>query len=362
MKDPMLGRRPYNALIVRMSDLTDILHGLPAYRALAKRYPRTRFYWLVDTPYTELLRGLPGLVEPIRFERPELTRELKTLERFWEAWIRLWAFIRFLRAYCLVLAVVLQPRLRASFFAWASGARVITGFRRLAQGGFLLLTHRQKVSKKQHAIVQNVRALESFEVERAPERQPIVLSEDEHEQARAFLVEHGLKPGAFVAIHPGSSHACKRWSIEGYAALADRLNEAGETPAVLSFCEGEEELARQVAAQMRSRVVLFNGGDLRKLAALFTQAALVVAPDTGPLHLACAQGAPVVGLYGPTDESLRGPFWEPYRVVRTRPHCGAFCRWRHRHDSEPCPCMRQLPLEPVAAACRELLTTRRPLT
>lgn len=355
MKNPIYGRRPYNMLLVRMSDLSDVVHALPAYRALQKHYPKTRFYWLVDEPYAKLLEGLPGLVEPICFDRPTLTRELKTLERFWEALRSLWLFILRLRAYLFTCAVVFQPLARASFFARGSGARVIVGKNHWAQGGWLLLNHRVSVGRKAHSIVQNMRLIEGFGVERLPERQGIVPSGAETAAMAAFLADHELEPKRFVVIHPYAFARYKCWTGEGYAALAEQLAIRHEMKIVVSFCGDEEELARAAAAAMPQGTVLYNAADLRQLATLFSSAALVVAPDTGPLHLAVAQGTPVVGLYGPTDPQRSGPFFDPHRVVRAKANCGAICRWRAKRRGDSCRCMRQLPLDPVLAACEELL-------
>ena len=311
MKDPIYGRTPYNMLLVRMSDLREVVHTLPAYRALHARYPRTRFYWLVDAPYAKLLEGLPGLVEPICFDRPTLTRELKTLERFWEALRALWQFILRLRAYLFMASVVFQPLARASFFAFASGARVIVGQRRWAQGGGLLLNKRVKVGGKVHFIVRNLRLIEGFGVARLPERQGIALDEAELEATAAFLAAHELAPHGYVVIHPYAHQRYKCWTSEGYGALAEQLALRHGLKVVVSYSPEEEEEARAAAASMPAGTVLFNAADLRLLAALFSSAALVVAPDTGPLHLAVAQGAPVVGLYGPTDPKESGPFFDP---------------------------------------------------
>jgi heptosyltransferase-1 len=55
---------------------------------------------------------------------------------------------------------------------------------------------------------------------------------------------------------------------------------------------------------------------LDRLIALTRRVCLVIAGDTGPLHLACALGKPVVGIYGPTDPNRNGPFGVPFRVLR----------------------------------------------
>jgi heptosyltransferase-1 len=78
---------------------------------------------------------------------------------------------------------------------------------------------------------------------------------------------------------------------------------------------GEDELAAQVlgAADGPCSVVRCT---LDQLIALTRRATLVIGGDTGPLHLACALGKPVVGIYGPTDPKRNGPFGTGFRVLR----------------------------------------------
>jgi ADP-heptose:LPS heptosyltransferase len=91
---------------------------------------------------------------------------------------------------------------------------------------------------------------------------------------------------------------------------------------------------------------------LLDLVALLRRARLVVAADTGPLHLACAVGAPVVGLYGPTDPARNGPFDPLDRVVRRAPPC-APCHRRQCpvHDGV----METLEVAEVVAAVEDRL-------
>jgi ADP-heptose:LPS heptosyltransferase len=80
----------------------------------------------------------------------------------------------------------------------------------------------------------------------------------------------------------------------------------------------------------------------------------MVAADTGPLHLACALGTPVVALFGPTDPARNGPFAASDRVVRRVPSC-APCYSRHcrRHEGV----MAALPVADVLTAARLRLGT-----
>jgi heptosyltransferase-1 len=79
---------------------------------------------------------------------------------------------------------------------------------------------------------------------------------------------------------------------------------------------GEEPLADGLAAATGGRAETI-APTLGQLIALTRRIALCVAGDTGPLHLACALGRPVVGIYGPTDPSRNGPFGTRFTVLRS---------------------------------------------
>ena len=127
-------------------------------------------------------------------------------------------------------------------------------------------------------------------------------------------VLHDVGHQRVVLLSPGAGWGAKRWPAERYGAVARDLHQQG---CLVLVNAGPEE--RAIAAE----VVLASGGvaqapefTLERLIALIRRACLVIAGDTGPLHLACALGKPVVGIYGPTDPARNGPFGVPFRVLR----------------------------------------------
>jgi heptosyltransferase-1 len=89
---------------------------------------------------------------------------------------------------------------------------------------------------------------------------------------------------------------------------------------------------------------------LERLIALTRRVCLVIAGDTGPLHLACALGKPVVGIYGPTDPSRNGPFGVPFRVLR-HPES----KRDHTRHAEPEAGLLTIAPDEVVAAAKDLL-------
>ena len=121
------------------------------------------------------------------------------------------------------------------------------------------------------------------------------------------------------SAEPGAGWGAKRWPSERYGAVAAELHAEGFT-VLVNAGPNEKEIAAEVvrASGGVARAPDFTtpNSTLERLIALTRRVSLVIAGDTGPLHLACALGKPVVGIYGPTDPKRNGPFGVPFRVLR----------------------------------------------
>jgi ADP-heptose:LPS heptosyltransferase len=126
----------------------------------------------------------------------------------------------------------------------------------------------------------------------------------------------GIKPrDRLVLVNPGAARADKRWPAQSFHALARRLAEEAGARAVVLWGPGEEDDARAIAGAPGA--VLAPPTTLRELIALARRARLMVAADTGPLHLAAAAGTPCVGLYGPTSGVRNGPYGRGHRMLQS---------------------------------------------
>jgi heptosyltransferase I len=131
--------------------------------------------------------------------------------------------------------------------------------------------------------------------------------------ADSVLPRHSKDPA--VLLNPGAGWGAKRWPVECYAEVAGGLLERGWR-VLVNAGPGEEPLADGIANATGGRAETIVP-TLGQLIALTRRIALCIAGDTGPLHLACALGRPVVGIYGPTDPSRNGPFGTRFKVLRS---------------------------------------------
>ena len=125
-----------------------------------------------------------------------------------------------------------------------------------------------------------------------------------------------LAPGGFAVISPGASAAqsYKTPPAEFLAATCQALARR-KIRGVVVHGPGELPRARAVVDRAKGYATLAPPTDLPTLAALTRLARLFIGGDSGPLHLACAVGCPVVGVYGPTDPQVNQPWGVPFRTV-----------------------------------------------
>ncbi|MEO8869668.1 MAG: glycosyltransferase family 9 protein, partial [Granulicella sp.] len=152
----------------------------------------------------------------------------------------------------------------------------------------------------------------------------------------------------FVLVAPTAGWGAKCWPAEKFGAVAAMLAEAGYTVLVNAGAEDNPTASAVVEASGGRSVAV--GCDLAQLTALLRRAALVVAGDTGPLHLAAALGTPVVALFGPTDPKRTGPYGVRSRVLR---HASSV--EDHRRHETPEDGLAQITVGEVTATALDLL-------
>jgi heptosyltransferase-2 len=145
--------------------------------------------------------------------------------------------------------------------------------------------------------------------------------------ARDLLRAHGIDAEKaerpLVALCPGSINSrAKRWPIERYAMLADRLSEELSADVLLIGSQGELDVSIAVAKQMRSKPVLLTGKtDLAEVVAVLSLVDLLVTNDTGAAHIASALGRPTLVIFGPTNPLTTRPFSPLGEIMREPPDC-----------------------------------------
>lgn len=327
--------------MVRLSAIGDVVHTLPTAAALQAH--GWQVSWLVEPAARVLVEGNPAVAHgfvapPARLGRLSQARD--TLAR--------------LRGTPHDVAFDMQGLWKSAAWARLSGAARSVGYaaagRREPASAWLLHTRQSFEMRSSHVIDKNLGLLRSVGIDAVGTRR-FPLPDLSAAQARVDAQLGTRNESALVLLNPGGGWVNKLWPATHYGALARALHAAGHD-VLVTWGPGEQALAEKVCSASAGGARLAFPTTLLELGALARRARLLVAADTGPLHLACALGVPVVALFGPTDPARNGPFADADRVVSRRPTCFPCHR---RHCGTHADIMATLPVEDVLAAVEQRL-------
>ncbi len=307
------------ALIVRLSAIGDVVHTLPV--AATLRQYGFEVDWVVEPPARPLVEANPAVSRAI----PAPTARPAELARAWST-------ARDLHRLRHDVALDLQGLWKSAAWARASGARRVIGFagpwRRERLSEVLLGVRVPLRREPSHVIDKNLALLRALGIEEEGLREfPLPPTPEETRRVSEHLAARGWRD--FAVLNPGGGWASKLWPPAAFGAVAQGLAARGITP-VVTWGPGEEGLADAVVAASGQTASHCFPTTLLEYVEVARRARIVVAADTGPLHLACAIGTPVVGVFGPTDPARNGPFAAADLTVRRQPLCAPCHRWRCR--------------------------------
>jgi ADP-heptose:LPS heptosyltransferase len=341
-------------LVIRLGALGDIVRTRFAFPGLRALYPNAQIDWLVEDRAAAGLTGIVGLDGVVQVPRSALRwRHPRDGLR------RLSRLIGELRASRYDLALDFHGILKSALLAWQARVPVRVGYERglAREGSSRFMTHRVAVRSTHLSRFERNAALLRFLGGEVPSTGPPPL----RLPAEARALGEGL-PEEPVILHPGTSPTTryKRWDPARYAEVALQLRERVGAPSLVTWgpVPGERESAEAVVRRAQGAATLApHTGSIAALLALLSRARIFIGSDSGPMHLACLAGAPVVVMFGPTDPLENGPFpGVPSRVLRHDVGCNP-CR----RGCPALPCMGAVEVEEVVKAALELVAARSPV-
>jgi heptosyltransferase I len=293
------GPPPREICIVMLSAIGDAVHVLPVASAMKRAWPDCRITWVIQPVPHSLVAGHPAIDEFVLFRR----------RRGWSAWRSFLEVRRALSGRQFDLLLGLQVYFKAGLVTALAGARVKLGFDRArARDGQWIFTNQSiPAHAPQHVQDQYFEFLDFLGVDPHPVTWGLELTAHERDAQSAFFDKMD-RPACAVVV--GTSKTEKNWSVVGYAQLLAEVEEThGLRPVLVGGPSPEERrLAEEVTRRTRATVVDALGDDLRKLVWLVEGSALLITPDTGPLHISRALGTPTVSLFGYTNPKRTGPY------------------------------------------------------
>jgi heptosyltransferase I len=307
--------QPRSVLIVMLSAVGDAVLVLPVINALRRAFSRVHITWVLQPEPHSLVAGHAAVDEFVLFQRG---RRGRTLGSALSAIRGLHAAAAELRRRArnrpggrFDLLLDLQVYLKAGILTALAPSTVKLGFdRRRARDLNWLFTNRRIPRHPQgygHVQDQYLEFLQHLGVDPEPVEYGLSLTADERRDQKRFYDRLDRPACAVVAA---SSDTRKNWTLEGYVEVIRGLeSEFGLQPLLVGgHSPAEETMASTLLEAAGGRLMDVRGGGLRRLLWLLDGSALVISPDTGPLHMARAVETPVVGLFGFTNPRRSGPY------------------------------------------------------
>ncbi|MCM2972667.1 glycosyltransferase family 9 protein [Larsenimonas suaedae] len=306
MKHP-LPAYPSHLCVLRLSALGDVCNLVPTVRALQRQWPDTRITWIVGKGEYSLLAGLSG-VEFIVFDKKT---GLAGMRAIW----------RTLKDTRFDVLLHMQQSIRASILSLGLKADV-----RLGYDSARAKDHQTWFTNRQLAPHPRAHVLESFMdfaralgVEDTELDWNIPIPDDAELEAQSLISGRDA-----LVMSPCANPRLRNfrnWTPEGYAAVIDHAHDAHGLTTFLTGggSDQEQEMVNAIAHHCRvaQPVSVLGKTSLKGVLALIRQARVVIAPDSGPVHMANALNTPVIGLFATTNPDRAAPYcWQDYVINR----------------------------------------------
>lgn len=331
----------------------DVLHALPAVAAMRKAYPEWQIGWVIEPRWRPLLEAFCGANPIVNSVYLAETRRWKEKPLSPETLSGIAGLRQQMREGKFDLCVDMQGSIRSAVIGRMAAAAEFAGPAepRERQAGWL---YKRKLSTAAtHVVEQGCDLLgQALGISLKPAGIDFPAISEAGQACDAVLRNLSIGKTGYALIAPTAGWGAKQWPAERFGAVAQELGRRGIRTVVNASTEADP-VARKVV-DVSGGFAATIPADIPLLIELTRRANLVIAGDTGPLHLAAAMRRPVVALFGPTDPARNGPYGTAARVLR---HGGE--RRDHRRLAEPEAGLLQITVDEVVAAAEELLAGTR---
>ncbi len=324
-------KQPGAILIIKLSSLGDLFHALPAVHSL-KAGLGVEIDWVVQREYVDLVRCFDDVRNVIPFDRRGRRSPV--------------AFMKALRAEHYDLAIDMQGLLKSAVITRLAraGRRIGPSFHRECAWLFYHAVAGKR-DKDRHAVDENLDPVRHLGLDPDPAVFPV-----------SFPSVALSTTGPHVAIVPTSRWITKDWTPAGFASAGRYLREERGATIYLMGGPGDEPRCADIDRMMGGGAVNLAGKtSLVEMGSYLDAMDLLIANDSGPVHMAAAVGTPSLVLFGPTCPIRTGPYGDAHRVVQSdplecRPCFMSDCPPRHHR------CMSDITADKVSAAALEMLS------
>lgn len=330
-------------LVIKIGALGDVILAGPSLGMIRKKFPTSHISVLVDSRYSSVLSGCPWVNEVIPVDG----------KRF-RSWTNLARLAKRLRREMFDISIDFQNNKRTHLLTFLSAVAHRYGFSRGIFGR--LLNHPDfTFSKPDSPVRHQFRILSRLGISQLDEKLVLWPDAESEAQVREWFEENDISENTtLIGLAVGASPrwATKRWPIESYQSLAQRIVKNLGCQVVLIGSEQDKSLAEKFSGASIHNFV--GKTSLRNLIPLIKQLRVLVTGDTAPLHIGSALGVKTIALFGPTDPR-RHVAGNSTTVLSKRLPCQPCYKGECRY-TETLACLKRITVDEVYEAVRKQFT------
>ena len=336
-------------IIIRMDRIGDVVLSTPAIKAVREAYPDSKITVLVGSYAKEVIEGNPYIDEVITYDKSGNEKGLLGNIRF----------IAGLENRKFDLAIMLHPKNSSHIFAYLARIPQRLGYDKKLG---LLLTKKIPHTKQyglRHEIDYALSLLSYINIGSSDRSLYMPVSTPSEEKIKNLFDKNGISHSdPVIAIHPAASCRSRRWSLERFAKVSDALAEKyGARIIIISGPGDDKVMGDKVAGLMKSKVLNLSGKtSISDLASLLRRSLLLISNDSGPVHISCAVGTPVISIFSRKDRGISPERWGPTGKRDIVLHKDALCKICLAHNCKiGFKCLDMISVEDVLTAADKIL-------
>ena len=342
-----------NILVIKLSAIGDVVHSLPFLEVLRDRFPLSTIDWLVEEDASDIVEDHPDIDQLIVFPRKDwLMRLLKNGECYSVGKDAV-NFTKELRKKKYDIVIDLQGLFKSGILAFIVKGRKKIALNGGREGSSIFVNERVAI------LDPNIHALERYlYIARylgaaEPSWNGQISINAKHKRYVDHLLEEIGNNRTLVAVNPMAKWETKLWSLDRFACLADRIKEELEAVVIFTGSIDDIKAVETILSNMNTHAINLAGkSSLKELAYLYRKCAVVIATDTGPMHIAAAMSVPtVIALFGPTSPFRTGPYGSKHKVINSNLACSP-CFKKKCDDMS---CMKEITVDMVFKEVKEAL-------
>lgn len=337
-------------IIARLDRIGDVVLSTPVIKALRDAYPDSHIAMMVRPYAREIVEGNPYLNEVIIYDKD---RDHKGIAGNYK-------FIQELREKKFDIAIILHPTNRTHLILKLAGIPERIGYDKKA--GFLLtkrIPHTKQFGMK-HEIDYTLGILRYIGIEPSSRSLYMPINALCERKIEGIFKENRVKDSEIIiAISPGASCASKCWGVEKFADVANGLVERYGARIIIMAGNVDKHFGDRLASLITAGCINLSGKTgIGDIASLLRRARLFISNDSGPVHIGCAVGTPVIAIFGRSDRGLSPERWGPSGKRDQALHKSAGCYVCYAHNCKVgFKCLDSISAEEVLEAAEKILGT-----